>query len=55
MKNSSIQTIKKLNIRYDTLICLYLIIGILTAYWQIMSHEFVSFDDGGWTNENTVW
>jgi protein O-mannosyl-transferase len=66
MKRNSIQTIKNLNIRFDILICLYLVIAILAAYWQIMSHEFVSFDDGmyvynnfkvkaGLTYESIIW
>jgi len=66
MKRNSIQTTRNLNIRYDILICLYLVITILAAYWQIKSHEFVSFDDGmyvynnlkvkaGLTYESIIW
>ena len=34
-----------LNIRYDILICLFLVIATLAAYWQVMNYPFVNFDD----------
>ena len=33
------------NIRYDVLICLFLVIATLIAYWQVRNHNFLSFDD----------
>ena len=33
------------NIRYDVLICLFLVIATLIAYWQVRDHNFLSFDD----------
>jgi len=33
------------NIRYDVLICLFLAIATLIAYWQVGNHNFLSFDD----------
>ncbi len=33
------------NIRYDVLICLFLVIATLVAYWQVRNHNFLSFDD----------
>jgi len=37
---------------HNVLICLFIAITILAAYWQIMSHEFVSFDDGVYVYNN---
>ncbi|MCD4735271.1 MAG: hypothetical protein K8R53_04460, partial [Bacteroidales bacterium] len=36
---------KIVNIRYDLLICLFLVIATLIAYWQVRNHDFLSFDD----------
>lgn len=33
------------NIRYDVLICLFLVMATLIAYWQVRNHNFLSFDD----------
>ena len=33
------------NIRYDILICLFLVIATLATYWQVMNYPFVNFDD----------
>lgn len=33
------------NIRYDILICLFLVIATLVTYWRVMNYPFVNFDD----------
>ena len=54
------------NIRYDLLICLFLVIATLAVYWQINYHEFINFDDSlyilknqrvqkGLTSESISW
>ena len=40
------------NIRYDILICLFLVIAILVVYWQVRNHTFVNFDDGSYILNN---
>ena len=40
------------NIRYDVLICLFLVIATLAVYWQISYHEFVNFDDSSYILQN---
>ena len=40
------------NIRYDVLICLFLVIAILVVYWQMNYHEFINFDDASYILEN---
>ena len=45
MDGSYIQDEKNLNIRYDILVCLLLILSILFSYYQVRGHEFVSYDD----------
>ena len=37
---------------HNVLICLFLMITILSAYWQIRNHGFVSFDDGMYVYNN---
>ena len=39
-------------IRYEFWICLFLILVTITVYWQVGSHEFVSFDDSLYVTEN---
>jgi len=36
----------------NVMICLFIVITIIAAYWQIKSHEFVSFDDGMYVYNN---
>ncbi|NQT70115.1 MAG: tetratricopeptide repeat protein [Desulfobacteraceae bacterium] len=54
------------NIRYDFLVCLFLVIAILAVYWQMNYHEFTNFDDSlyilqnqhvkkGLTSESISW
>lgn len=40
------------NIRYDVLICLFLVIATLAAYWQVMNYPFVNFDDYSYILKN---
>ena len=40
------------NIRYDILICLFLVIATLAAYWQVMNYPFVNFDDYSYILKN---
>ena len=40
------------NIRYDVLICLFLVIAILSVYWQMNYHEFINFDDSSYILQN---
>ena len=35
----------RLQIRPDLLICLFLVIAILSVYWQVRNYEFINFDD----------
>ncbi len=37
----------------DVLICLILIIAILATYWQVRSHDFISFDDDIYITNNS--
>ena len=39
-------------VRYDVLICLFLVISTLTVYWQIRDYDFVNFDDNLYVIEN---
>ncbi|MFV9644563.1 MAG: tetratricopeptide repeat protein [Desulfobacterales bacterium] len=43
---------KIFNIRYDILICLFLVIATLAAYWQVMNYPFVNFDDDSYILKN---
>ncbi|MCD4772810.1 MAG: tetratricopeptide repeat protein [Bacteroidales bacterium] len=40
------------NIRYDVLICLFLVIATLAVYWQINYHEFINLDDSLYVLQN---
>jgi len=40
------------NIRYDVLICLFLVIATLAVYWQVNYHEFINFDDSSYILQN---
>lgn len=40
------------NIRYDVLICLFLVIATLAVYWQINYHEFINLDDSSYILQN---
>ena len=40
-------------IRSEFIVSLFLVVIILTAYWQLPSHEFLSFDDYGYIIKNT--
>lgn len=39
-------------IRSDVLVWLFLIIATLTVYWQVLSHEFVNYDDPSYVSKN---
>ncbi|QTA92396.1 Tetratricopeptide repeat-containing protein [Desulfonema magnum] len=39
-------------IRPDFLICLMLTLAVISVYWQVGSHEFISFDDSVYVTEN---
>ena len=39
--------------RLGFIVSLFLVVIILTAYWQLPSHEFLSFDDYGYIIKNT--
>ncbi|MGA1825341.1 MAG: tetratricopeptide repeat protein [bacterium] len=49
-KNSTSKTF--LTIRYEIVVSLFLVITILTMYWQVRNHEFVSYDDTVYVTEN---
>jgi Flp pilus assembly protein TadD len=49
-KNRHTETI--FNIRYDVLVCLFLVLATLAVYWQIRHHEFLIWDDGDYVTEN---
>ena len=40
------------NIRYDVLICLFLVMAILAVYGQMNYHEFINFDDSSYILKN---
>ena len=40
------------NIRYDVLICLFLVLTTLFVYWQVRDYTFVNFDDNTYVYEN---
>jgi tetratricopeptide (TPR) repeat protein len=50
-KNRHTKTI--FNIRFDVLVCLFLVLATLAVYWQIRNHEFLLWDDGVYVTENT--
>ena len=43
---------KIFNIRYDFLICLFLVIAILAVYWQVRNYSFVNYDDPQYVTKN---
>ncbi|MDL1966946.1 MAG: tetratricopeptide repeat protein [Deltaproteobacteria bacterium] len=43
---------RTVNIRYNVLICLFLVIATLAAYWQVRNHNFLSFDDHAYVLHN---
>ena len=45
MDGSYIQNKKKLNLRYDIIVCLLLTVTILLSYYQVKDYEFVNYDD----------
>ncbi|RZB35316.1 MAG: hypothetical protein SRB1_01084 [Desulfobacteraceae bacterium Eth-SRB1] len=40
------------NRRQEIIVCLFLVAANLVIYWQITSHEFISFDDGSYITQN---
>lgn len=42
------------NIRYEILICLFIIITTLAVYWQLRNHEFINLDDAIYIENNYV-
>lgn len=39
--------------RSEFIICLFLVVTILAAYWQLPSHDFLVFDDNKYITQNT--
>ncbi|MCP3872877.1 MAG: tetratricopeptide repeat protein [Desulfobacteraceae bacterium] len=54
MNKKLIQTKRLLNIRYDILICLFLLLTTLATYGSVRNHEFVNFDDNIYFDEYHV-
>ena len=40
------------NIRYDFLVCLFLVIATLAVYWQVRNYSFVNYDDHMYVTQN---
>lgn len=38
--------------RLELIICLFLIVVTLAAYWQVQNHDFVNYDDNRYVTEN---
>ena len=38
--------------RADVLLCAFLLLSIIVAYWQVRTHEFTNFDDNYYVTEN---
>jgi tetratricopeptide (TPR) repeat protein len=45
MDGSYIQSDKNVNMKYDILVCLFLVIAIFFSYYQVSGYEFVNYDD----------
>jgi tetratricopeptide (TPR) repeat protein len=52
MPDKNIQKRTFLNVRLDFLVCMFLVVAVLAAYWQLPSCGFVSFDDKPYVTEN---
>ncbi|NQT70116.1 MAG: tetratricopeptide repeat protein [Desulfobacteraceae bacterium] len=52
MPDKNIQKSTFLNVRLDFLVCMFLVVAVLVAYWQIPSCGFVGFDDKPYVTEN---
>jgi len=39
--------------RAEFIICLFLVVTILAAYWQLPTHDFLNFDDNKYITQNT--
>ena len=52
MPDKNIQKRTFLNVRLDFLVCMFLVVAVLAAYWQIPSCGFVGFDDKPYVTEN---
>jgi len=44
---------KTSKVRYDVLICLFIVISTLTVYWQVRGYDFVNFDDELYVTDNS--
>ena len=40
------------NIRLELLVCLFLVLSILTVYWQVRNYDFVNLDDNVYVTDN---
>ena len=40
------------NMRSTFMVCLFLLIAILTVYWQVQGHEFINYDDPSYVSKN---
>lgn len=52
MPDKNIQKDTFLNVRLDFLVCMFLVVAVLAAYWQIPNCGFVGFDDKPYVTEN---
>ncbi len=52
MPDKNIQKRTFLNVRLAFLVCMFLVVAVLAAYWQLPSCGFVSFDDKPYVTEN---
>jgi tetratricopeptide (TPR) repeat protein len=43
----------RLQIRSDLLVCLFLVIAILSVYWQVRNHDFINYDDDLYVSSNS--
>ena len=43
----------KKHTRPELIVCLFLVVTILAAYWQLPTHEFLDFDDNKYIAKNT--
>ena len=43
----------RLQIRSDLLVYLFLVIAILSVYWQVRNHDFINYDDDLYVTSNS--
>ncbi len=42
----------RLQIRPELVICLFLVLAVLAAYWPVRSHDFINYDDDLYVTDN---